>query len=130
MEMDTDVICSEAKIAAALKDMRSRSIRLHIRLLVLGVALALVAVVLWNIAPLIAFPVSIVFALILVPALFFVLAEYRSQLCPLCNQPIRVRRLKGGVHLYSDLTRSCLNCGLRLDGSNVREILDFREKST
>jgi len=51
---------------------------------------------------------------------FFVGILIRRQKCPKCGDYFHNRR-NGSYFFYNDLARKCLNCGLKLDGSNVDE---------
>ena len=51
---------------------------------------------------------------------FFVGILIRRQKCPRCGDYFHSRK-NGSYFFYNDLARKCLNCGLKLDGSNVDE---------
>jgi hypothetical protein len=113
----------EAQVRMGLKEMRRQRLKLHLLLAAEAVAIALLAGLLQGLGPLLHALVSVVLALLLASLSVWTFGRARALPCPACHKPFCFRSGKS-FYYFNDFALSCVNCGLKLNCSNICAVLE------
>jgi hypothetical protein len=108
----------ETQIRIGLKEMQKRRRRLHVLLIAEALALIAISRLLLSVSPIAGPFASLLLGLLLFGLSLRMYACVSYLPCPLCRKPFS--------SYYYDFGRRCLNCGLKLNGSNIHTILESR----
>jgi hypothetical protein len=121
--MEESLAENETQVRMGLKKMRHRRLRLHLLLVAEALVFAVLSGLIQKLAP-VAHPfVSFMLGILLFGLCLWTFGRVRGLPCPACRRPFCFRNGRP-FYYYNDFTRSCLNCGLKLNGSNIRAILE------
>jgi hypothetical protein len=119
---ESDTQCQD-EIRNALRAMRRRRLKIHLRLLGLAISFVVIARMLLGFAPLVGIIVSCILGVALGGVTLYAFGVVRGALCPVCHRPFCFRTYESGFYFFNDFTTYCLNCGVKQDGSNIQAIL-------
>jgi hypothetical protein len=121
--MEESLAENETLVRMGLKKMQRRRLRLYLLLVAEALAFTVLSRLVQELAPVVRPFVSFMLGILLFGLCLWTFGRVRGLPCPACRSPFCFRKGRR-FYYYNDFTRSCLNCGLRLNGSNIRAILE------